>query len=101
MLLYPPDDFLIKNIIVSEKEMFKNGLIEIDDCLVDEIKDLWNKGIHTRGCCCGHGNDYSYIEVERVDIPKMIKLGYKVTPDAPNYDRFYAKSTCGCLCLER
>ena len=26
----------------------------IDNCLIEEIKDLWSKGIQTKSCCCGH-----------------------------------------------
>lgn len=27
----------------------------VDSCLADVIKDLNAAGIHTAGCCCGHG----------------------------------------------
>lgn len=29
--------------------------ISIDACIADVIQHLWDKGIVTRGCCCGHG----------------------------------------------
>jgi hypothetical protein len=52
----------------------------IDTCLSEEIKNLWNEGILTTGCCCGHNikGVIPYIGVEFEDIPKMKKLGYKV-----------------------
>lgn len=34
----------------SEKES-----ICIDACIADTIQHLWNHGIVTLGCCCGHG----------------------------------------------
>ncbi len=98
-----PKNFLIKNIIIDKKEIFKNGTIDIDDCLVKEIKHLWRLGIHTRGCCCGHKKLKGYIEVERTDIIKMIKLGYQFYEDDVekrfinnNFDRFIPKSICHC-----
>ena len=93
-----PKNFLIKNIIINQNEIFKNGVLDIDDCLVKEIKHLWRLGIHTRGCCCGHQKLKGYIEVERTDIIKMIKLGYKFyeQDDENNFDRFIPKSICNC-----
>ena len=35
----------------------------IDKCLVEEIQSLWNKGIITTGCCCGHNKAEPYINV--------------------------------------
>ena len=72
--------------------------MKIDECLVDEIKDLWSKGVHTRGCCCGHGKMSGYIEVERTDIPKMLELGYDVFTEKEEnmFDTFIPKSKCHC-----
>lgn len=104
MLIDVPKNFLIKNIILDEEHICKSGKLEIDDCLVDEIKSLWDIGIHTRGCCCGHNKLDGYIEVERTDIPKMINLGYEIYkgkkinyPDTYMYfDTFVPKSKCLC-----
>lgn len=53
--------------------------VAIDKCLIKEIIDLWEKGIHTTGCCCGHGNkNKAFIGVDFEDIPKMKALGYEV-----------------------
>jgi len=32
-----------------------NGEIRVDKCMKYLIDFLWNKGINTRACCCGHG----------------------------------------------
>lgn len=51
----------------------------IDKCLLPEILFLWENGIKTTGCCCGHGKrDMAFIGVIESDIPKMKALGYKV-----------------------
>jgi len=50
----------------------------VDRCLEDEIKDLWQKGIRTTGCCCGHNIVPGYIGVIDEDIPVMKQMGYKV-----------------------
>ena len=58
-------------------------LVAIDKCLIKEIIDLWEHGIRTIGCCCGHGDaKQAFIQVELEDIPKMKALGYEEHFDA-------------------
>lgn len=97
-----PENFLIKNIVV-DNNVYKNGTLEIDKCLVDEIKFLWWLGIHTRGCCCGHNKMIGFIQVERTDFAKMLALGYEWYHDyskelggIDRYDAFIPKSQCYC-----
>lgn len=45
-------------------------------CIADEVESLWNAGIRTTGCCCGHGKYLGFIQVVDEDIEKMNKLGY-------------------------
>ena len=53
--------------------------VAIDKCLLPEILQLWEQGIKTTGCCCGHGNfKMAYIGVKFEDIQKMKDLGYEV-----------------------
>lgn len=52
--------------------------VAIDKCLLPEIISLWEMGIKTTGCCCGHGKHEAYIGVEFDDIQKMKDLGYKI-----------------------
>lgn len=54
----------------------KDGCL-IDICVVDEIKYLWEQGIHTYGSCCGHGKTNPSVCVHEKDFAKMEKLGYK------------------------
>ncbi len=56
----------------------KPKVVSIDKCLLPEILDLWEHGIKTTGCCCGHGNGEPYIGVDSDDIQKMKDLGYMV-----------------------
>ncbi len=52
--------------------------IAVDKCLLPEILHLWELGIRTTGCCCGHGKEGPFIGVIDTDIPIIKKLGYKV-----------------------
>lgn len=70
-------------------------LVSIDKCLLPEILQLWELGIKTTGCCCGHGKESAFIGVQKTDIEKMKKLGYKVrfNPCRPNdKDSFIPKT---------
>jgi hypothetical protein len=54
-----------------------NGkIVCVDKCLGKEIQHLWDEGIQTAGCCCGHKKLEPMINVIRDDHNKMIKLGY-------------------------
>lgn len=57
--------------------------IDIDRCLVEEIRWLWSLGIRTYGCCCGHGRDLGIINVDEKDTLKMVELGYEYVPNIP------------------
>lgn len=53
--------------------------VAIDKCLLPEILKLWEMGIKTTGCCCGHGrDDMSFIGVRPEYIGRMKSLGYEV-----------------------
>lgn len=69
------------NIMLPFKCSFDNEFkyVAVDKCLIKEIIGLWEQGIHTTGCCCGHGDiNEAFIGVIFEDIPKMKALGYKV-----------------------
>lgn len=70
-VLCPPKGLIRCN--QSDDEKVK---IPVDACLADEIKELWTKGIKTRGCCCGHGYELGFIEVTDDCVSKMEELGY-------------------------
>ena len=66
---------------------YKNKLIGIDNCIVDEIKRLWFLDIKTLESCCGHIKANGYIAVSEEHIDKMTELDYKrdlTCPDAEN-----------------
>ena len=70
-------------------------VVSIDKCLLPEILELWEMGIKTTGCCCGHGRSEPYIGVAFDDIQRMKNLGYKVLHNEcrPNdEDSFYPKT---------
>ena len=71
-LMIPPSKLIKYNF----QEEYKKE-IWIDACLADEIQSLWDVGIHTTGCCCGHGIDDGFIQVIDDDMEKMMELGYE------------------------
>lgn len=76
----------------------KAKMVNIDKCLLPEIIHLWELGIKTTGCCCGHGKtdmQEPFIGVEFAYIDKMLELGYKVCPNKyrpRDRDSFYPKT---------
>lgn len=53
-------------------------VVSIDKCLLPEILQLWEQGIKTTGCCCGHGKATPYIGVLPEYINRMKEMGYQV-----------------------
>jgi len=58
-------------------------LVGIDKCLLPEILKIWEYGIKTDWCCCGHGcvtsDGFSLasIAVPKEYKNKMVNMGYK------------------------
>lgn len=52
--------------------------ISIDPCIVDEIKFLWEQGVHTYHSCCGHGKIMAEVIVDNRSSDIMEKLGYSL-----------------------
>ncbi len=48
----------------------------VDNCILEEIKELWEKGIQTTNSCCGHNKLPGSIIVIHEHIDKMLELGY-------------------------
>lgn len=60
------------------KPFWRSKPVCVDTCLASEIGWLWQHGIETNGCCCGHGYDSdAYIGVYAASVEKMKELGYK------------------------
>ena len=74
-ILYPPKNFITYNIITDEDDKYKEE-VRVDECIADEIEELWGKGIKTTCCCCGHGYALGFILVTDDCIKDMEKLGY-------------------------
>ena len=75
--------------------------VSVDKCLLPEILKLWEMGIKTTGCCCGHGRIKPFIGVDFDDIQKMKDLGYKVHHNkcrSNDEDSFIPKTT---LCYKK
>lgn len=64
--------------LLYNSKYFSNEYICVDTCLVEEIIYLWDNGIRTTGCCCGHNKLIPYIGVIEEDVDKMIEMGYKI-----------------------
>lgn len=92
VILYPPKNFIEYNMIIEGRPRYKDE-VPVDACLADEIQELWSKGIHTDGCCCGHGVNDGYISVWGEHIEEMEKMGYK-RPNIPlqqGCEKYYFK----------
>ena len=86
-------DFIELRYNAPEREVRENVCIDV--CLIPEVVSLWELGIKTTGCCCGHNKREPYIGVEEEFIPQMKELGYKVHPNElhpTREDSFYPKS---------
>lgn len=68
------------NVMTPFKCGFDNDykMVNIDKCLLTEVIALWELGIKTTGCCCGHDKHPPFIGVDPEHIPQMKGLGYQV-----------------------
>lgn len=48
----------------------------IDGCIKDLILELWEKGIETTGCCCGHNYGAAWVSVDPDYYESMFQLGF-------------------------
>ncbi|WP_338630706.1 hypothetical protein [Clostridium baratii] len=56
---------------------FEGKRIQVDKCLVEEIRYLLSQGVVTVASCCGHNKLEGAIAVEMASIKKMEELGYE------------------------
>lgn len=67
--------------------------VSIDGCIKHMILELWDKGIETTGCCCGHNFMPGWVSVEPDCFEAMFALGYFMKmPDIYN-DNVYGLYT--------
>lgn len=57
-----------------------SALVCIDPCIVGVIEELWDAGIETLGCCCGHNVLPGYVDIYPDQFDKMAEIGYKKMP---------------------
>lgn len=80
----------------ERQRRIKDGLnprVCLDPCIVDEVKHLWSLGIVTHGCCCGHNEMQSIVNVADENIQQMLDLGYVQNhPDTTRKDTFRLKT---------
>lgn len=54
-------------VVLDPNEYFdwdsKSKSVFVDACISEQIKKLWEKGIWTRGCCCGHNGKFGNANV--------------------------------------
>lgn len=60
----------------ESEEMRVPKYISVDKCMLSEIIGLWEMGIKTTGCCCGHGKEPPFISVGADYVEQMERLGY-------------------------
>lgn len=63
------------------KNRVKAGLsgfgIPVDRCIAEQVIELWEAGIKTLGCCCGHNKETGFINVAAEDFDKALSLGFE------------------------
>jgi len=92
MITLPIPDHMEAYRIARDKDGL-SGFINIDPCIVDEIKELWSKGIVTYGSCCGHNKLESMVNVDDSQSDLMLEMGYVMNhPDPNRKDTFKLKT---------
>lgn len=49
----------------------------VDKCIVACIERLWEIGIETTGCCCGHNINRAWVSVDPEDYRYMFEAGFE------------------------
>jgi hypothetical protein len=83
--------------VQRRKDAGLSGKACIDPCIMAEIQSLWDAGILTHGCCCGHNSAdakcFPFVNVADEHIEEMLALGYVQEHwDATRKDTFRLKS---------
>jgi transcriptional regulator with XRE-family HTH domain len=55
-------------------------VIEIDRCIAAEVRWLNQRGVHTRSCCCGHGEQPPSALIYARSLDRARALGYEPRP---------------------
>ncbi len=68
------------------EEARKPKYIAVDKCMLPEILNLWEAGIKTTGCCCGHGREAPFISVAPEFVERLESAGYVHAVNMTNPD---------------
>ncbi len=80
-----PEDYQTEpSVVCYDKKNTGKEYVEIDACIVPDIKKLWKENIFTFGCCCSHNGRFGKpsVVVKQSQINKCIKL-------LPHFNIFY------------
>lgn len=53
--------------------------VMVDSCIAPQIMALNDQGVHTTGCCCGHGVAPATATIYPHSVKRAKELGYDVT----------------------
>lgn len=66
-----------------------NRTVAIDSCIVEDMKRLWDKGIQTLGCCCGHNKEnLSVVVAEGYTDDEIQNIIYPILGSERKWDVF-------------
>jgi len=69
------DENVILELLDNVDTARQNRRVSIDYCISNVIQHLWDRGINTLGCCCGHNKDQPSVIVETsVNIDKAFGI---------------------------
>lgn len=68
----------IIHVIHRNNEFVPDGWhpIGVDACIADLVQEMNNRGIITTGCCCGHGKDTGWVQIDPISEDLLIRYGY-------------------------
>ena len=69
---------LENQIAVKAPEWSEKDFISIDECIVEQMQALWEAGIVTLACCCGHGEGACSVVIEHSFEPFDISIAYDI-----------------------
>ena len=61
----------------EDESEYREKYVNIDKCLMRDILEIWEAGIKTTGCCCGHERSKPFISVVEGYESKMKAIGYE------------------------
>ena len=69
----------------------QNRQVSIDECIVPQIQALWEAGIQTLGCCCGHGKRECDVILAGSFDPRDVSKAYDILKATDPERRWHIK----------